>query len=51
MKLAEQFKFSPLIFKVLYTGLATVCRYSSGELERMSLSTLVRTLRTRLPLI
>lgn len=44
--LAAEYKFSPLTFKVLYTGLATVCRYSSGEQERMSLPALARTLRT-----
>lgn len=43
--LAARYKFSPLTFKVLYTGLATVCRYSSGKPERMSLPALVRTLR------
>lgn len=44
--LATQYKFSSLTFKVLYTGLATVCQYSSGKLERMSRPALFRTLRT-----
>lgn len=44
-KLVERYSFPSSIFKVLRTGLATVCQSSSGKVARMSLPISARALR------